>query len=68
MGALLAREVYGELEFAGPAILRPSSHARAEWATEFAALTHPETGIEGAAAGQQGAMAQAGDQGQGSAS
>jgi bifunctional non-homologous end joining protein LigD len=28
--ALLAREKNGELEFAGPAILRPPSHAKAE--------------------------------------
>jgi hypothetical protein len=30
--ALLAREHDGELEFAGPAILRTPTHARAEWA------------------------------------
>ena len=29
--ALLAREKEGELEFAGPAIIRPPSHARTEW-------------------------------------
>ena len=37
--ALLAREQDGELEFAGPAILRPPSHARAEWADKFAAMS-----------------------------
>ena len=28
----------GELEFAGPAILRPPSYARAEWAKKFATM------------------------------
>jgi hypothetical protein len=36
--ALLAREQNGGLEFAGPAILRPQSNARAEWAKKFAAM------------------------------
>ena len=36
--ALLAREQDGALEFAGPAILRPPSHARAEWAEKFATM------------------------------
>jgi bifunctional non-homologous end joining protein LigD len=35
--ALLAREQNGELVFAGPAILRTPSHARAVWADKFAA-------------------------------
>jgi hypothetical protein len=34
-----AGEQDGELEFAGPAILRPLSHARAEWAETFAAIS-----------------------------
>jgi hypothetical protein len=37
--ALLARELDGELELAGPAIIRPPSHARAEWAEKFAAMS-----------------------------
>jgi DNA ligase D-like protein (predicted ligase) len=37
--ALLAREQDGKLEFAGPAILRPPSHARAEWAEKFSAMS-----------------------------
>jgi bifunctional non-homologous end joining protein LigD len=36
--ALLARDRDGQLEFAGPAILRPSSHKRAEWAVKFATM------------------------------
>ena len=36
--ALLAREKEGELEFAGPAIIRPPSHARTEWIEKFAAM------------------------------
>ena len=37
--ALLARDRDGELEFAGPAILPPPAHARAEWAEKFAKLS-----------------------------
>jgi hypothetical protein len=33
--ALLAREQNGQLEFAGLAIIRPPSHARAEWTEKF---------------------------------
>jgi hypothetical protein len=36
--ALLAREQGGKLEFAGPAILKPPSQSRAEWAEKFAAM------------------------------
>ncbi len=38
MPLLLAQEQDGELEFAGPAILEPPSHARAEWAVRWGAL------------------------------
>jgi bifunctional non-homologous end joining protein LigD len=37
--AMLAREQNGELEFAGPAIMKAPSHARAEWAEKFAAMS-----------------------------
>jgi ATP-dependent DNA ligase len=36
--ALLAWEQDGELEFAGPAIWRPPSHARADWADKLAKM------------------------------
>ena len=35
----LVRDFVGEVEFAGPAIRRPLSHARAEWADKFAAMS-----------------------------
>ena len=35
----LVRDCFGELEFAGPAIRRPPSHASAEWADKFAAMS-----------------------------
>src|SRR5262245_34414400 len=38
--ALLAPEQHGVLEFAGPAILRPPSRVRAEWADKLAANRH----------------------------
>jgi hypothetical protein len=41
--ALLARE----LEFAGPAILRPPSHARADWADKFAAMSMDKPALKG---------------------
>jgi hypothetical protein len=37
--ALLTREQDRQLEFVGPTILRPPSHARAEWAEKLAATT-----------------------------
>jgi bifunctional non-homologous end joining protein LigD len=45
--ALLAREHDGALEFAGPAILRPPSHARAEWAEKFAAMAIEKPALNG---------------------
>jgi hypothetical protein len=45
--ALLAREQHGELEFAGPAIIRPPSHARAEWADKFAAMSAERPALKG---------------------
>jgi bifunctional non-homologous end joining protein LigD len=45
--ALLAREQNGELEFAGPAILRTPSHARAEWADKFAAMSIENPALKG---------------------
>src|SRR5262245_1775657 len=45
--ALLAREQDGELECAGPAILRPPSHARAEWAEKFAAVSIDKPALKG---------------------
>jgi bifunctional non-homologous end joining protein LigD len=45
--ALLAREHDGALEFAGPAILRPPSHARAEWAEKFAAMSAEKPALKG---------------------
>jgi hypothetical protein len=47
MPLLLAREQDGELEFAGPAILKPPSHARAEWAQKFAAMSIEGPAIKG---------------------
>jgi len=45
--ALLAREQDGELEFAGPAVLRTPSHASAEWANRFAALSIERPALTG---------------------
>jgi bifunctional non-homologous end joining protein LigD len=45
--ALLARDQDGELEFAGPAILRPPSRARAEWADKFAAMSIEKPALKG---------------------
>jgi bifunctional non-homologous end joining protein LigD len=45
--ALLAREQDGELQFAGPAIIRPPSHARAERGHEVRGIGDRETGFEG---------------------
>jgi len=45
--ALLAREHDGELEFAGPAILRTPSNARAEWADKFAAMSIERPALRG---------------------
>src|SRR5262245_35518414 len=45
--ALLAREQDGELEFAGPAILRPPSYSRAEWADRFAAMSIGKPALKG---------------------
>jgi ATP-dependent DNA ligase len=44
-GRLLARD--GELVFAGPAILRPPSHARAEWAGKFSAMSNEKPALKG---------------------
>jgi bifunctional non-homologous end joining protein LigD len=45
--ALLAREQNGALEFAGPAILRPPSNARAEWAEKLAAISIEKPALKG---------------------
>jgi bifunctional non-homologous end joining protein LigD len=45
--ALLAREHDGQLEFAGPAIIRPPPHARAEWAEKFAAMAIERPALKG---------------------
>ena len=45
--ALLAREQDSELEFAGPAILRTSSNARAELADNFAAMAIEKPALKG---------------------
>jgi ATP-dependent DNA ligase len=45
--ALLAREQDGKLEFAGSAILRPPSHAKAEWADKFAAMPIERSALKG---------------------
>jgi hypothetical protein len=45
--ALLAREQDGELQFAGPAIIRPPSQARAEWADKFAAMSIEKPALKG---------------------
>ncbi len=45
--AILAREQNGELEFAGPAILRTPSYARAEWADKFAAMSIDKPALKG---------------------
>jgi hypothetical protein len=45
--ALLAREQDSELEFAGPAILRTPSNARAELADNFAAMAIEKPALKG---------------------
>src|SRR5262245_2951417 len=45
--ALLARERDGELEFAGPAIIRPPSRVRAEWAAKLAAMSIEKLALKG---------------------
>jgi DNA ligase D-like protein (predicted ligase) len=45
--ALLAREHNGALEFAGPAIIRPPSRARDEWAERFAAMSIEKPVLKG---------------------
>ena len=45
--ALRARKRDGELEFAGPAIIRPPSHARAEWAMKFAEMAIEKPALKG---------------------
>jgi len=45
--ALLARGRGGELDFAGPAILKPPSHATAEWAEKFAAMWIEKPALKG---------------------
>ena len=50
--ALLARDRGGKLEFAGPAILRPPSGARAEWAEKLAALSIDKPALEGLRSGK----------------
>jgi hypothetical protein len=45
--ALLAREQDSELEFAGPAIIRPPSHARGEWAEKFAVMSIEKPALKG---------------------
>jgi hypothetical protein len=44
---VLAWERDGELEFAGPAILRASPHAKAEWAEKFAAMSIDKPALKG---------------------
>ena len=39
--------VGSEMEFAGPAILRTPSHARAEWAGKFAAMSIEKPALKG---------------------
>jgi hypothetical protein len=50
--ALLARDRGGKLEFAGPAILRPPSGARSEWAEKLAALLIDKPALEGMRSGK----------------
>jgi DNA ligase D-like protein (predicted ligase) len=45
--ALLARDLGGELEFAGPAIFRPPTHDRAKWAEKFAAMSIEKPALKG---------------------
>jgi ATP-dependent DNA ligase len=45
--ALLAREQHSVLEFAGPAILRPPSRVRAEWADRLAAMAIEKPALKG---------------------
>jgi bifunctional non-homologous end joining protein LigD len=51
--ALLAREQDGELEFAGPAILIAPTHARAEWADKFAAMSAESPALKGLRRGKK---------------
>jgi hypothetical protein len=44
---LLAREQDGELVFAGPAIIKPLPHSRAEWGREVRDGVDREAGFEG---------------------
>jgi hypothetical protein len=44
---LLARARDGELEFAGPAILRLPAHARAEWVEKFVAMSIEKPPVKG---------------------
>jgi len=44
---LLARERDGKLEFAGPAILRPPSQARAEWVEKFGKVSLEKPALKG---------------------
>jgi ATP-dependent DNA ligase len=45
--ALLAREREDGLEFAGPAILKLPSHARAEWAEKLATMSIEKPALKG---------------------
>ena len=45
--ALLTRDQGGELEFAGPAIIRPPIYARAQWAEKFAAMSIERPALKG---------------------
>jgi bifunctional non-homologous end joining protein LigD len=45
--ALLARELDGGLEFAGPAILRLPAHARVEWVEKFVAMSIEKPALKG---------------------
>src|SRR4029450_9889548 len=49
---------------AGPAILRPPSSARAEWADKFAAISIEKPALKGLRRADKSAVAEAGDQGQ----
>jgi hypothetical protein len=45
--ALLAREQNGALQLAGPAIIRPPSHIRAEWREKFAKMSIEKAALKG---------------------
>ena len=66
--ALLAREQDGGLEFAGPAILRPPSHARAEWVDKFAAMSIEKPALKGLRRANKAQWLKPEMQGEGSAS